>query len=343
MSDEKLQKVRKTKVSGVANNTTLQVESETTTPKAKLEKAFEAVNPVTAIDDHDPDIVSAENRNLYLKTKPMQHWNKKGLSEAEAGIESIDMIPGKLEMKAKVKLHTKLTINLFRGRQAVPEKNIRGIIGLARFARQTALVWSAAAIDDPYADQCLIDIETAWNDARNLIEARTKSLKELLNGMEDFEVETQASINPVTIELNFYSPWGYRGALLLRDLDKLILLAMTGKHIGLILDSDWDRIVTDSLRAVRHMFAEVLHWRHTAVTRQDLLTNNKVAQRAKQKYLQIKQIKAGYLDLSRDVFDGNLRAELSPQNRVQETAKRLQQERDAKEQYKLSQESAETE
>lgn len=290
--------------------------------------------------DADPDVKLAEARADYLKSRPAQHWNQKGLSEPEAGIEAADMVPGKLEMSAKIKLHTKLAINLFRGRKGDVNKDQRGIIGLARFARQVAGIWSAAAIDDPYADQCLLDIEQAWKDAKALIDGRTKTLKDLLTGMEDFEVETQASVSPVTIELNFYSPWGFRCSLLLRDLDQMIRLALTGRHLGLIMDSDWHNTVTDSLRAVRHVFAQVLSWTHTAVTRNDLIANNKVALRAKQKYM---TFNPKYLELNKDIFEGNLRAELSPLNRVQENQRRIMQEKAVLEKRKQTQEADDAE
>lgn len=303
---------------------------------AEKTKAFQTLKDL----DQDPDVKLAEARADYLKARPSQHWNQKGLSEPEAGVEATDMVPGKLEMSAKIKLHTKLAINLFRGQKSDPATNFRGIIGLARFARQVANIWSASAIDDPYADQCLIEIEQAWKDAKTLIDGRTKTLKALLTGMDDFEVETQASVEPVTIELKFFSPWGFRGALLLRDLDQMIRLALTGRHLGLIMDSDWNRTVTDSLRAVRHMFAQVMNWTHTAVTRNDIAANNKVAIRAKQKYTTVNQ---RYLDLSIEVLRGDLRAELSPLNRIQETQRRVAQEKIFQEKRKQAQSAADAE
>jgi integrating conjugative element protein (TIGR03761 family) len=278
------------------------------------------LNKNDLIQDDHPEIKLAEEKTKYFKQRQNMNWNQKGVSETEAGIDAINMVPGPMQMKAKIKLHTKLAINLFRGRKGDPERDVRGIVGLARFARQAAMVWSAAAIDDPYADMCLLDVEHAYEDAEKIIDARAKTLENLLNGLEDFEIETQASVEPVVIDLEFFSPWGYRGALLLRKLDQMIRLALTARHVGLIMNDDWNRIVSDSLRAVRHTFAQITGWTHTAVNRADIRANNKVAKRAKQRYLELKR---GYLVVNEDILNGAVRARMSPSNKIEETAKRV--------------------
>lgn len=316
------------------------MEKQFSTASSALERTTLTKNDL--IHEDHPEIKLAEEKTKYFKQRPNTHWNQIGVSETEAGIDAINMVPGPMQMKAKIKLHTKLAINLFRGRKGDSERDVRGIVGLARFARQAAMVWSAAAIDDPYADMCLLDVEHAYEDAEKLIDARIKTLEGILNGVEDFEVETQASVEPVVIDLEFFSPWGYRGALLLRKLDKLIRLALTASHIGLIMHDDWNRIVSDSLRAVRHTFVQITGWTHTAVNRADIRANNKVAKRAKQRYLELKR---GYLVVDADVLNGSVRAKMAPANKIEETAKRVKAMQDAaqKRMAKMEKETGDTE
>ena len=61
---------------------------------------------------------------------------------------------------------------------------------------------------------------------------KIQEMTNLLEGLDDFEVTLQASVQPVQITLQFYSPWGFRGAMLLKQFDKLIRMALTARHIG---------------------------------------------------------------------------------------------------------------
>ena len=219
--------------------------------------------------------------------------------------------PGKMNMSAKITLHTHLAINMFRGRKGDPKAGIRPIVGLARFARQVAQVWNASAEDDPYADLCLVEIESAFDTARELVESRELMLTELLTGMEDFTVETTKSTSPVDIPLDFFCPWGYRTALLLRQFDKLVRLGLTARRLGLMSADEWEKVVLGSGKSLRHVFAIVTRWVYTGVTRADMQRNSKVAQRASTKY--INQQKT-YTTIPDDVMSGYRRAILSPKN-----------------------------
>jgi integrating conjugative element protein (TIGR03761 family) len=225
------------------------------------------------------------------------------------------MSPGAMQMSAVVKFHSTQSINMFRGRKGDPEKGIRPIIGLARFARQVSLVWSAAVIDDPYADQVLLDIEQAYDAAKMSLDAKEKTMTNLLEGLDDFEVTLQASVQPVQITLQFYSPWGFRGAMLLKQFDKLIRMALTARHIGIFTEEDWVSIVRDAARSLRHMFNEVDGWVSTGVKREDIRNSTNVAKRAAARY---EEIKKGYLVVDQEVISGLYRAKLSPVNRILE-------------------------
>ena len=183
---------------------------------------------------------------------PEPNWNR--ASVGEAVLPSRSSAPSVMKMSAHMDLHSHLAINLFRGRRSDPEKGIHSIIGLARFARQVALVWSAAEQDDPYADQCLLDIETKFEEAKVLLDEREKTLADIVEGLEGFTVDIQTSVKPARIDLQFYCPWAFKAAQLLIQFDRVVRLGLTARHLGLFGNDDWTAVVRDSSRVLRHIF-----------------------------------------------------------------------------------------
>ncbi len=235
--------------------------------------------------------------------------NQPGLS-GEPSERSVSLPPS-MQMGATLKLHTHLAINLFRGRRGDRSKNIRQIVGMSLFARQAGLIWTAAKNDDPYADQCLIEIEEAHKRTKTLLDEREKALSELIEGLEGFEVDVQTCTEPLEIPLNFHSPWAYRSVLLLLQYDKIVRLGLTAHHVGFIGDAEWNDVITDSGRAMRNLFEEVNRWVFTNVTRDDIRKNTKVAKRAQGQYLEKKNNR---LVIEDEVMEGTKRASIAPRN-----------------------------
>ncbi len=220
-------------------------------------------------------------------------------------------LPPSMQMGATLKLHTHLAINLFRGRRGDRAKNIRQIVGMSLFARQAGLIWTAAKNDDPYADQCLVEIEAAHKRTKVLLDEREKALSELIEGLEGFEVDVQTCTEPLEIPLNFHSPWAYRSVLLLLQYDKIVRLGLTAHHVGFIGDAECNDVITDSGRAMRNLFEEVNRWVFTNVTRDDIRKNTKVAKRAQGQYLEKKNNR---LVIEDEVMEGTKRASIAPRS-----------------------------
>lgn len=246
----------------------------------------------------------------FSNPRPDPSWNKSGMSDPVSRQEY--SLPSVMRMGAQMMLHSHLAINLFRGRQGDQQRQVRPIIGLARFARQVALVWSAAETDDPYADQCLVDIEFKYNEAKAIFDVREKTLDEIIGGLEGLSVAIQTSAKPAAIDLQFFCPWSYQATLLLLQFDRIVRLGLTARHLGLIGDSEWDAVVSDSGRVLRHIFSLPNRWISTGVTREDCRKKTKVAKRALGLYAEVKE---GRIDLSETVMSGEVRARLAPQNK----------------------------
>lgn len=244
---------------------------------------------------------------------PEPNWNQSNVGEVS--LPSRSSAPSVMKMSAHMDLHSHLAINLFRGRRSNPEKGVRAIIGLARFARQVALVWSAAEQDDPYADQCILDIETKFEEAKRLLDEREKTLAGIVDGLEGLTVDIQTSVKPARIDLQFYCPWAFKTAQLLIQFDRVVRLGLTARHLGLFGNDDWTAVVRDSSRVLRHIFALPNRWISTGVTREDFRKKTKVTKRALAMYAEVKESR---LELSEAVVRGEARAKLAPSNKALE-------------------------
>lgn len=239
--------------------------------------------------------------------------NRQGLSGEP--LEKKITLPPSMQMGAKLKLHTHLAINLFRGRRADKSKNIRPIVGVSLFAGQARTIWFAARDDDPYADQCLLEIERAHAECKECLDRHEATLNELMGAMDGLEVSLQTCEEPLEIELNFSSPWSYRTVLLLLQYDRIVRLGLTTRHVGFIGDQEWDDVVSDSGRSLRNLMGQVDRWIMTGVTREDIRKNTAIAKRAQAMYATKKDRP---LVLKDDVLEGTLRARLSPKNEILE-------------------------
>lgn len=226
--------------------------------------------------------------------------------------------PGRLTTNGDITLHTRQAHKLFYGRRGEPQKKIFPVIGLVRFATNVGAIWTASEGDDPYADLALLEIEQEFDDAEKVLAQYAKSMDDMLeNDVDGINVSVMQSAKPVNLDIQFYSPWSYRGARLLAKYDKLVLKCLTAKHVGLMFDEDWERIVVRSGTRIRAMFQRSQLWRVTGVTRDDIAANNQVAQRAEEVYAKYLQ---QMLVMPDDVLRGERRAKLAPKVKLAQHA-----------------------
>ena len=66
---------------------------------------------------------------------------------------------GPLRSTIIIELHTHLATRAWTGRQASPEENIHGIIGIPRFLNLMNIIRLDSLTDNPYADLWMLRIE----------------------------------------------------------------------------------------------------------------------------------------------------------------------------------------
>lgn len=239
----------------------------------------------------------------------MESWNREGVSDPLAKPNLNSFRPGHLKMGAAVELHTRAAINLFRGRRAEPEKGVRPVIGLLRFANLVSKVWTGASRNDPIADLILIRTEEAFERADAKVDQALTRVNSMIDGMasQGFSISNSLSVNPVKVELAFSTPWAWKGAQLLKKYDQLILSSLTAQHLALIVDGeDWNLLVNQTARALRNFFIQPDAYVLTNLKRHDFKRTSKYLRRHYGK------AKRGVPFVPTDILKGERRAKIAP-------------------------------
>jgi len=214
----------------------------------------------------------------------------------------VSVRPGPMRTQGEIVLHTRAAHRLFYGRRRDDEKNIKPIIGLVRFSTNINGIFECAANNDPYADAVLLQIEDQFSAANTLVTENVLAVEQLLGSMEGLSISGNESVNPVTLPVEFKTPYGFMGARLLGQYDKLVRLGLVAKHVGMLYSDDWNNLIGKMGSKIREVFWLSTRYRYTGVTRDDVTANNEVARRAATKYGELPQ----------NVMEGTHRAKHAP-------------------------------
>jgi len=220
---------------------------------------------------------------------------------------------GAFRNSAVMQIHSHQAIELFHGRRAdakaIEPWHRYSVPGLLLFAKILREVWQCAERDDPYADWLLLHVERALQRARTFIRLELEALATQHTLMpETVTLGVCTSEEPVSVPLDFNTPYGFQGAYLIADYDALVRRAETARRTGALVRADHDHLLRVAGRRVRRVFRAVLHhWnKHVPVTREDLLQNNARAQAAIQ----------AMGELPSDIISAATRAEMAPPRRI---------------------------
>jgi len=210
--------------------------------------------------------------------------------------------PGMLKTQGSLVIHTRSAHRLFYGRRRDDEKGIRPIVGLVRFALNMNQLCLLAAADDPYADTVLLEVEKKLEACNTAIAEYVAELETLISDIDGISIDIYDSVEPIRVPLEFKTTYGFLGARLVSQYDKLIRLAQSAKHVGLFFKKDWTRVVGTMGRMIRHVFQLSANYRYTGVKRDDIVANTAVARSAIEKYGELPQ----------EILKGETRAKYAP-------------------------------
>lgn len=212
--------------------------------------------------------------------------------------------PGPVQPKATIRLHTFIGHQLFFGRQQDTSRPGNGRDQcFTLFAGNLNSLWTCSMADDPYADARLLQVEEQIDRVKAQLKDLMALMDDLLASMEDagIRAEAQSSVRPVDVPIGFRAVQAAVAVQLLGLTDRVILKALAAKHFGLVTSQDWQRILSQTVTPMRHMF-ELSRFRASGATRDDFAANNARARAALEKLGQLPD----------DILQGSRRPKLGP-------------------------------
>lgn len=211
--------------------------------------------------------------------------------------------PGQIRTEAQMTIHSRFAHAFFYGRLGTKQK--AAITGLVRFGHNVKYIWDMAATDDPYADEKLLEIEAAINDASEAIREKAEYIDELLSDMGNIIITADSSVEPIKLPLSFRTPYGFMGARLLTDFDTLMLKTLSALHVGLLVQDDMNNIAYKPRfpgSKIRNVFRLSSTFKASSASRDDFASNNARAREA--------LVRLGKLD--EDILSGKRRPKFVP-------------------------------
>lgn len=179
-----------------------------------------------------------------------------------------------LEGKIDLILHTRLAQSLLEGHWGY------GQLGLWQFALKVRDLWKGHHADDPYADWYFMQIDEKIHTIREEIQALESYCAQRLSQLRGLEVTVFENPRPLQLALKLGSPFSYRGAALLPELDYVTRQAHTLRRVGQLLEPKY--LPFKIVSSIRQLFSLPLSWKRLA-TRQDIRENNEAAKKAQEK------------------------------------------------------------
>lgn len=142
-------------------------------------------------------------------------------------------IPGSLNDKVTITLHTKQAYGIMKGRPADGKKPV--VIGLFGFAGRTKEIFDAAKNDNPYADWWLIRTEEKIMSCRLVLKVLDELIKDRLGSIAGITIEFDDA-SPATTELKFLSQYGHLVAHIITLYDTAMRSLISLRKIGQLDD-----------------------------------------------------------------------------------------------------------
>jgi integrating conjugative element protein (TIGR03761 family) len=171
-------------------------------------------------------------------------------------------------------LHTKPARYLFVG-------DWKKRFGLQQFAASMKRVCQAAQADDPYAYVVTLNVQ---EQIAHIDEEQTQTMRELQAMRERLEqrglrVTLPGCDKPWVTQLQFATPFAYQAACVLGDFDRLVRWSLAFKPMVVGEEAALCQRYREIKRQSMMLYSLPRQWRHTGITRADLLQRNAKAQR----------------------------------------------------------------
>ncbi len=182
--------------------------------------------------------------------------------------------PGVLRGEATLTLNTRQAQRLFLGRPVKVKDGRRvhpGIIGVRRFATIVRQVVVGARADDPYADQCLIQLDREFKSVTRTLAELLAHTEQHLQARPAVNVGIAFSIDPIAVPLRFSNQYAHRAAYLVADYDQLASAVLSAHHRALMPRDECEKLINRGRHLTRRIFSIPLRYRFSGASRRDIL------------------------------------------------------------------------
>ena len=159
-------------------------------------------------------------------------------------------------------LHTREAWRLFVGRPAEAKRRSGAIPGAVRFAAICRSVWVLSAHDNPYADWFLIRAHEELTGVRQHIEQAVTQREVEFDRLRQrgLNLTVMASVQPMTVELAFGSPYGYAAAEAVMEFDLHVRQVLSLVRRDRLSEEDGHAAIAEPRRRLRRLFLESITW-----------------------------------------------------------------------------------
>ncbi|WP_105903540.1 AcaB family transcriptional regulator [Vibrio gangliei] len=248
---------------------------------------------------------------------------------------------GSIELKTS--FYTNIAIGLYKGEERKENKFARA--GLTKFDDILRRIEDAAANDDPFADQVIMDIHANILEAEEVLASADQYLKQLAqakfrNVSGSIKQPKKMSVFDVHLRTNI----GLHVFWMLRDADEIIRFNLFQKAIAIIDEAAARNVNLTVANAFWKIYSNVFRWHPTGITRAELKSNTQRAQQAIEENKRITLTEGVLAGTERSTFAPKLKTKpeedvrplLSPEEQEQVVKEKVQQRKEIMEENPLS-------
>ncbi|MGE4501122.1 MAG: PFL_4669 family integrating conjugative element protein [Hydrogenovibrio sp.] len=190
--------------------------------------------------------------------------------------------PGHIAAKIELTLHTRQSLKVFRGRKADPENDVVEIKGMQIFTGLIKDIWLDMIDGNPFARWWIYKYEQALKDTQQDILKLTNEVNDIVKPYEAaIDLSRSEATKPVTVTINYASPYSYKLVYLLIEIDQLIARMLTLKHMGLLTPAQFESIRKNLMGTFyRCMYSVTKYKSIKGLTDAELDKNTELAQQA---------------------------------------------------------------
>ncbi|MGP5977389.1 PFL_4669 family integrating conjugative element protein, partial [Pseudomonas aeruginosa] len=160
---------------------------------------------------------------------------------------------GSLRSDVALTLHTYHAARIWTGRQKSDAKH--SILGLSGFCAYVNRMHRGAALDDPYSDWWLVQIEEKVESCQAALKAIDQRLDDVMAKLPaTLDISENLSVTPVKVPLFISNPLGFKAVYLLTNYDELARRILLAQHVGLVGRRDMEVWLDEGASVLRSLF-----------------------------------------------------------------------------------------